>query len=591
MSGSAWTQIATGVSPPYTDTTGDVGEVYDYRVVAIGSGTASAGSNVAFGGTEAATVSGTASVTGIATLTVSGIKGGVGTSAPSSVGEVSASGTKAGLGSAAPSAIGDLTVVGTKSAAGSAEVTGIATLSVVGESSATPDSVVKVRVGSSFLRRLPKVRGASSFVESLPRIRLVSGWQPPFGTAPLYAEDFTGTDGAAWPSPWTNLAGTAGWIDGNRGRHAPVDGPWGVSQMGIVPASLTLTDFEWVGDYEQAAPTGTGDRYSVTHLMFRGSGTSSGWGQQTTGYGILVYKTPSTTIVAIARYNSSETQIASGNISNFARLSYKIRAVGSALKVKLWEYGASEPGSWTLEATDATYASGGIGIVTARGTTNEDQNDAWHDNIVILPFGTAPLYAEDFTGTDGAAWPSPWVTGTGNAGTIQSNRGELTGRSTAWDPSHLRIPPADLTIDDCEWTGDWEPGVPGSGTREAGIITRGSGSEANNGWQHTAAYGIYLANTPTTLTLKIERNTNPGSTLLATTTMTSVARYSFRLRTVGSAIKLRVWEYGTSEPGTWTLETTDASYASGGIAVLYALSYTGGVRNVLWDNFEIVEAS
>lgn len=36
-----------------------------------------------------------------------------------------------------------------------------------------------------------------------------------------------------------------------------------------------------------------------------------------------------------------------------------------------------------------------------------------------------------------------------------------------------------------------------------------------------------------------------------------------RLRVVGTAIKARVWQHGTAEPSTWTMEDTDATYASG----------------------------
>lgn len=46
-------------------------------------------------------------------------------------------------------------------------------------------------------------------------------------------------------------------------------------------------------------------------------------------------------------------------------------------------------------------------------------------------------------------------------------------------------------------------------------------------------------------------------------------RYWMRFRVVGSTLKARIWAKGSAEPGTWNLETTDASVAAAGYVGFY----------------------
>ncbi len=51
---------------------------------------------------------------------------------------------------------------------------------------------------------------------------------------------------------------------------------------------------------------------------------------------------------------------------------------------------------------------------------------------------------------------------------------------------------------------------------------------------------------------------------LQTKTFTPGVWYRYRFRVVGTAIKARVWNVGTTEPGTWGVDTTDSTYTAAG---------------------------
>ncbi len=72
---------------------------------------------------------------------------------------------------------------------------------------------------------------------------------------------------------------------------------------------------------------------------------------------------------------------------------------------------------------------------------------------------------------------------------------------------------------------------------------------------------------------------NSGAAMLTNNTF-----YWFRLRCVGTTIEGRVWQDGTTEPGTWLLTTTDSSIASGGFALLANTSSASGIS---FDHFQV----
>lgn len=78
------------------------------------------------------------------------------------------------------------------------------------------------------------------------------------------------------------------------------------------------------------------------------------------------------------------TPIASGNVVS------KIEAQGSAIRVKVWAMGSTEPGPFSGTATDATYGSGKIGLRTGFGAGYSGQVASIDDFYVGDPGATFP---------------------------------------------------------------------------------------------------------------------------------------------------------------------------------------------------------
>lgn len=90
-------------------------------------------------------------------------------------------------------------------------------------------------------------------------------------------------------------------------------------------------------------------------LLLRFSGTSGA----ENGYVAELYQG---TAIRIAKYvNGTRTQLGTASITRSTNTWYNVRfrANLTALKVKIWEIGTSEPSSWTLEVTDSAISSAG----------------------------------------------------------------------------------------------------------------------------------------------------------------------------------------------------------------------------------------
>ena len=60
--------------------------------------------------------------------------------------------------------------------------------------------------------------------------------------------------------------------------------------------------------------------------------------------------------------------------------------------------------------------------------------------------------------------------------------------------------------------------------------------------------------------------------------------WHYRLRANGSSFKVRVWEDGGSEPGTWDIETTDSTYSTAGYVGLFKGANT---NEHVWKKFGV----
>lgn len=173
------------------------------------------------------------------------------------------------------------------------------------------------------------------------------------------------------------------------------------------------------------------------------------------------------------------------------------------------------------------------------------------------------------TATDGQVWTMPIGTGTvsiaSNEGTIVSNQADTDmqlGSGTYTDMEMLCRASISNTNDIIGFEGRFSSsgGVPTSYK----FLFYSGGVHINKG---VSGNNFNLVN--------------------ATVTVNINTFYWYRFKIVGTGLYGKVWQDGTVEPNTWTLQTTDSSIASGGIALL---GNTGTASNsVSFDSFYIVD--
>lgn len=182
----------------------------------------------------------------------------------------------------------------------------------------------------------------------------------------VFSETWTGSNGAAWNSTrWPTIEYNGGdgstSIQGNQGR---VVGPGGSgsawSETTCTVQNVVPDDFELLVDIEIQNVTDW--HYPIIH--YRGSGGDS--------FRFSVSVTGAFSEPVVERIDDyTATTVASGTQFTLATndvMHVRIKATGSAHKVRWWLNGASEPTSWNYEFTDANYSTQNgmwIGVLTS----------------------------------------------------------------------------------------------------------------------------------------------------------------------------------------------------------------------------------
>lgn len=97
-------------------------------------------------------------------------------------------------------------------------------------------------------------------------------------------------------------------------------------------------------------------------------------------------------------------------------------------------------------------------------------------------------------------------------------------------------------------------------------------------------YQLVLGNTANTL--EIRKNVASTFSTIGSAAFTDTAgtKYSFRFQAIGTSLRAKIWQAGTSEPGTWTIgPITDSSLASGLFGIVGAPHTTGNTTK--YDTF------
>lgn len=172
-------------------------------------------------------------------------------------------------------------------------------------------------------------------------------------------ENFTGSDGSAWPSPWTTDGGAGGSTDiqTNRGRMiSPTTFPEGTR---ATYGTDNWTDFEMVVRLQFSNPIT--EQYNTVIFRF------DSFGDAASIHPVNGYKLSASVLFnsfALYRYFGSDVLLdnVTYTFSAGTDVYIKLRAVGPLLRARIWNVGSGEPSTWTLAATDTGRLTGKLAL-------------------------------------------------------------------------------------------------------------------------------------------------------------------------------------------------------------------------------------
>lgn len=188
----------------------------------------------------------------------------------------------------------------------------------------------------------------------------------------------------------------------------------------------------------------------------------------------------------------------------------------------------------------------------------------------------AVILTTDFTNTDGSAWPSPWVSSAGT-NTIQRNRGQQESPNAAWAAA---VSYAGQSL--------------GNGTL---YVTARTPSITNQSmridfrYDNGAGNGYRLIIGLSYSGFELARVDAFADTVIAsnyTTAWAADTNYRIAVDFNGTTLRAKRWQVDTeSEPGTWELSTTDATYSTGDIGLRVQSEAAAAIVTGLWDDVSL----
>lgn len=254
----------------------------------------------------------------------------------------------------------------------------------------------------------------------------------------------------------------------------------------------------------------------------------------------------------------------------------RLRVVGDALKVRAWDVGTSEPSTWDLEHTDtAITAAGRAGLWSGTGA----DRDLFYDDFSAREVITLP-FTDDFNRADdlklGFAWES-YEPGTNELEIVSNELYHDRG-----DNSESAATLTDVSKDDAGvlFTARWNAEI----RRGWGAVFRWSGDT----YDGATFYSLRMendsdSNNPGLRAFRHEAGvkTQIGSTVAFAD---PAADQRVRAEVVGETLRLRRWNVGNAEPGTWDISVTDGIITAAGE---FGLWFRGSSnRDTQSDDFE-----
>jgi len=439
-------------------------------------------------------------------------------------------------------------------------------------------------------------------------------WSPTVPTEiQTYTEDFTGVNGAAWPANWTITPGTQTvTLQNNEGEIRFSAG--NVPAIAIFDPGISGVDAEMLNSFQQVKLKASSNTFAMgAGLVARRTSSNPDTYYAAQLERIKISGGPFVNRLQIYRVVDGESFVimttdpltSVWNPNTWYNLQFDVEQISyesTRLRTKLWEDGTTEPATWTLEVTDSRgatiqNAAGGVGVI-AKNNVSSSRFWRFDDYQIDIPVFTA---TEDFTGTNGAAWPSnQWtVTENNQDVTIQNNRGEIrysTGAGAAFatlkTDTDLKILSASQQIKIYGSTPTY--GMVG------GLFARRA--DTNNDTYYTAELSRFNIGGGTFRNLaSIYRVVDGVKTSIAQTSTSSDAWngatwYQLRLDVEQSehdetTLRLKLWEDGTTEPINWTLETVDTQSDLQNVSGRIGILGSGNVSTARYWRFDDYKAT
>lgn len=223
--------------------------------------------------------------------------------------------------------------------------------------------------------------------------------------------------------------------------------------------------------------------------------------------------------------------------------------------------------------------------------TGANTSRVWRANTFLIPGASYVSEVEDWTGSNGDAWPALWTTSEKNGPAtidIQSNAGRgLTNSGSAYGNSARGIRAwahTDAIAVVRTLINGAVEALPFLYLRADGTWTATGSDDPSNcyacGVDTTGNTGIvtkYVAGTETLLN-STAFTADPGST------------YVHKLIVLGTSIRYRVWDASGAEPTTWQYQTTDPSHISGTHVQLKSLNNSSaGAADIRFDGLQLID--
>ena len=241
------------------------------------------------------------------------------------------------------------------------------------------------RSGNKELARLLAIAATTTLPTTSAHYKEAGGGAP--ASPYLFAEDWntaddTHWDWAKWPvqRPWCTISGNRGMVTGSGGPT-------------VVASDKYVTDFEML-----VKMTWDGANPGYPEICWRLYDGLGGYAASA-GYCIQIHPGGTVNLLKIGAYatlGAGTVSVVDAALSAAGTRWFKVRVVGTSHKVKWWNDGAGEPGTWQLDGTDTVPQVDTQGAPVVGGT------------IGFRNYGSPPnYYVDDLTVTDLASPPLP----------------------------------------------------------------------------------------------------------------------------------------------------------------------------------------